>query len=89
MQFNRRTETNQKAEAPEKLTGPLPRWVKVERQGPTLIGSSSADGKAWTEVARVTTKGFGTTAFVGLAVCSHSTGQVAEAQFDNVSITKK
>jgi hypothetical protein len=89
MQFTRRAEANQKADAPEKPTAPLPRWIKVQRQGAMLIGSHSADGQNWTELARQNFKGLQGTAYVGLAVCSHVAGQLSEAQFDNVSVTKK
>ena len=87
-QFARRPEPNKPSDAPLKEGLPLPLWIKVQRKGPEVIGFYSADGKTWTEHARVTPKGLGNTAFVGLAVCSHVSGQISEAQFDNVFIQK-
>jgi eukaryotic-like serine/threonine-protein kinase len=89
IQFANRPETAQKSEAPAKENLPLPQWVRIQRQGATLIGSYSSDGQNWTELSRQTLKGLGATAYVGLAVCSHVGGQLAEAQFENVALTKK
>ncbi len=87
-QFARRPEPNKPADAPLLENVPLPLWIKVQRKGSEVIGFYSKDGKSWTEHARVTPQGLGTTAYVGLAVCSHVSGQLSEAQFDNVLILK-
>ena len=67
---------------------PLPRWLKVARQGATIIGYESADGQMWTETGRETLEGIGATAFVGLAVCSHAKDKPATAQFTDVLVQK-
>lgn len=88
-QFMMRKAVNEKATAPLKSGLPLPRWIKIERKGNTLIGSESADGQQWNEVGRVDVPSLQPVAFVGLAVCSLDSGRLAEAQFDNVKVTKK
>ena len=67
---------------------PLPHWLKVARQGATIIGYESADGQTWTEVGREALDGIEGTAFVGLAVSSHVKSQLATAQFTDVRVQK-
>ena len=53
LEFLHRATTN--AIAKTTRTGTLPdTWVRLERQGDIFIGSHSADGKTWSEGARVT-----------------------------------
>jgi regulation of enolase protein 1 (concanavalin A-like superfamily) len=89
VQFMMRKALGEKATAPLPSGLPLPRWVKIERKGNTLIGSESADGQQWNEVGRGDFPSLPPVAFVGLAVCSLETGRLAEVQFDNVKVTKK
>jgi regulation of enolase protein 1 (concanavalin A-like superfamily) len=63
-----------------------PYWVRLERIGDTLIGSSSLDGQNWKEMVSDTIS-FGDTILVGLAVTSHSDGELATATFSNVELT--
>jgi hypothetical protein len=88
-QFMMRKELREKATAPLLSGLPLPRWLKIERQGNTLIGSESGDGQQWKEVGRVDIPTLPPIAFVGLAVSSLETGRLSEVQFDNVKVTKK
>jgi regulation of enolase protein 1 (concanavalin A-like superfamily) len=67
----------------------LPRWIKIERKGNTLIGSESSDGQKWNEVARADIPTLPPLTFVGLAVSSQDPGRTAEVHFDNVKVTKK
>jgi hypothetical protein len=62
-----------------------PYWVKLTRAGNTITASESADGVSWTLVGSDTIP-MPATAFVGLAVSSHSTTTLASATFDNVTI---
>jgi regulation of enolase protein 1 (concanavalin A-like superfamily) len=62
-----------------------PRWVRITRNGNTILAFESADGTAWTLVGS-STIALGATVHVGLAVSSHVHGTVAEAAFDNVSV---
>jgi hypothetical protein len=88
-QFVSRTAAKEKATAPLRSGLPLPRWIKIERKGPTLIGSESADGQKWNEVGRVDISTLPPVAYVGLAVSSLESGRLAEAQFESVKLTKK
>jgi len=61
-----------------------PYWVRIERAGGTFSGSTSADGKTWTQM--------GTTAitmqapvYIGLCVTSHASGENRTFEFDNIS----
>jgi eukaryotic-like serine/threonine-protein kinase len=88
-QFLTRKAIGEKATAPLKTGLPLPRWIKIERKGNTLIGSESGDGQQWNEVGRVDIPNLPPVTFVGMAVCSLEASRLAEAQFDNVKVTKK
>jgi regulation of enolase protein 1 (concanavalin A-like superfamily) len=63
-----------------------PCWVRLERVGNTLIGSSSPDGATWTEIRRETVD-LSDTALVGLAVTSRADGVLCTAVFTDVQIT--
>jgi regulation of enolase protein 1 (concanavalin A-like superfamily) len=83
--FQRRLVT---AGASSTTAGPAvaaPYWVRLERFGNLLVGSSSPDGVTWTEIRRQTIT-LGTNILVGLAVTSHNDGAVATATFGNVQI---
>ena len=88
-QFSKRLANAQAATSDNDDKAPLPRWVKLQRQGTTLIGFESADGQQWKEVGRASFPGLPPQSFVGLAVCAHVAGQLSEAQFDNVKVTQK
>jgi regulation of enolase protein 1 (concanavalin A-like superfamily) len=64
---------------------PVPRWVKLQRNGNLFTASESADGVNWTVVGTETIP-MATNVLVGLAVTSHSTGAPATCTFDNVRI---
>jgi regulation of enolase protein 1 (concanavalin A-like superfamily) len=64
-----------------------PYWVRLERIGNTLIGSSSSDGVTWNEIHRDTV-GMSAAVLVGLAVTSHVDGTACTATFTNVQITQ-
>ena len=65
------------------LTAPY--WVRLVRQENTFTAYSSENGNAWTKVG-TTTIALGSSAYAGLAVCSHTNGALSEAQFDNVTL---
>jgi hypothetical protein len=87
-QFMSRTVLGKNATSVKNIL-PLPRWIKIERKGTTLIGSESSDGQKWNEVARAEIPTLPPLTFVGLGVSSQDPGRTAEAHFDNVKITKK
>ena len=61
----------------------LPCWLRLVRNGSTLAASASTDGNSWTSLG-TTALTMSSTAYVGMAVSSLSTGAVATARFDNV-----
>jgi hypothetical protein len=67
-------------------TSTAPVWVRLERAGNEIRGYKSANGVDWTLYDQQTI-GFSETVLIGLAVTSHSDGQIATAEFDNVSVT--
>ncbi len=84
--FQRRT-TNGGTTSSTKQAGLVaPRWVKLEARNGSLIGSQSANGTAWTEVARVAASF--PYAMGGLALTSHNAGQLTTAVFDKVDIRR-
>ena len=67
-------------------TQTAPVWLKLTRAGTTVIGSISSNGVMWLQVG-VTTLPVPDAAYVGLAVTSHSNGQLNTSRFDNVTVT--
>lgn len=70
---------------PNTTTTP-PYWVRIARSGNTFTASRSSNGTSWTQTGNATIA-MPTTAYVGLAVASGSTGASATATFSNVSTT--
>jgi len=62
-----------------------PHWVKLVRSGDTFSGYTSPDGNGWTLVKSQTIH-MADTAYVGLAVSSHSDGNFTDTIFNNVEI---
>lgn len=86
LEFISRLEPNKASKSDAKQNLPLPRWLKLARQGAVVIGYESGDGKAWKEIGRANPAGLGTSAFVGLAVCAKDKGKMATAEFTDVRI---
>ena len=69
---------------------PLPRWVRITRQGNAITGEHSADGVSWERIVaddgETSTQEIAMigTVYIGLVVCSHSPGVAAVAEFSNV-----
>jgi regulation of enolase protein 1 (concanavalin A-like superfamily) len=63
-----------------------PAWVRLERKGSTVTGSQSSDGVNWTIVGTYTLSM--STAWIGLAVTSHTPWAYATADFTNVTVTE-
>jgi regulation of enolase protein 1 (concanavalin A-like superfamily) len=60
----------------------VPNWVKVVRSGSNVTIYHSTDGMNWSSNGTIA---FPTgSAYIGFAVCSHDTGNLATATFDNV-----
>jgi len=84
--FQRRLTANAASRHTAGIYKQAPYWVRLERIGNVLIGSSSPDGTVWTEIRRETIT-LGTTVYVGLALTSHDDAALATAGFRNVQIT--
>jgi len=84
--FQQRTSTGGSASGISNVTGiAAPYWVRLVRSGNTFNAYCSPDGVTWT-AAGTSTITMGTTAYVGLAVCSVRDGTLCQAQFDNVAV---
>lgn len=66
-------------------SGGFPVWLKITRIGNTFIGSASSDGKRWTDVGAIVIK-MRDPVLVGLAVTSHSTGNITTGIVSNLDI---
>jgi regulation of enolase protein 1 (concanavalin A-like superfamily) len=60
-------------------------WLKLVRAGTKITAYSSADGNTWATIGTATVT-MATNVYVGLAVCSHNTGALNTATFDNLAI---
>lgn len=83
--FQRRETTNGASLNTAGSSATAPHWLKLTRSGNTFSAYESPDGTTWTLVGTDTIS-MATTAYVGLAVTSHSTSSAATCTFDNVSI---
>ncbi len=81
--FQRRTATGGTSTNTAGAAAAAPYWVRLDRTGNTITAYESADGIQWTLVGSDTIP-MGTTAYVGLAVSSHSSSVLATGTFDNV-----
>lgn len=87
VEFLHRISTNGATTAPSSATGhAVPYWVKLSRTKDTLTAYYSADGISWTNYSSQTIGTLATNVYVGLAVCSHSTGAITQAAFDTISL---
>lgn len=64
-----------------------PYWVRITRSGNTFTGYRSSNGTTWTQVGSPVTLPMNSTVYVGLAVTSHSSGNLCTSIFSNVSVT--
>ncbi len=62
-----------------------PCWVRLVRQGSSFTAFSSVNGTEWTPMGSATIPLPGQ-AYAGLVVCSHKSGTLSQAQFDNVAL---
>jgi fibronectin type 3 domain-containing protein len=65
----------------------LPRWIRIQRQGNTIIGYFSSDGVTWTQRGARTLTGLPSSVLIGVAYTSHVDGTIGSASLDNVSLT--
>ena len=65
----------------------IPRWIRVQRLGNTIIGFVSSDGVTWTQRGAMTLNGLPASALIGVAYTSHIDGTIGSASLDNVVLT--
>ena len=65
-----------------------PIWLKLDRVGNTFFGYWSKDDITWHNLGGPQTVNMGSSALVGLALTAHNNGTVANAMFDNVTVTQ-
>jgi len=85
--FGYRTTTGGNASATETNSVTLPYWLEVVRNGSTFTEYVARDGVNWVEIESAETISMATNVYIGLAVSSDNTSELATAVFDNVSIT--
>lgn len=81
--FQRRSATAGNSSSTSGGAGAAPYWVRLVRTGNSFAAYRSPDGSTWTLVGTQTITMTGTV-YVGLAVTSHSTGDLTTATFDGV-----
>jgi regulation of enolase protein 1 (concanavalin A-like superfamily) len=84
--FLRRFQTGNETPPGVGLSGSLPGWVRLVREGNVLTGYLSMDGQTWTVVGTDTIP-MASSVYVGLAVTSHNPGFTSTATFTNVTIS--
>jgi len=82
--FFQRATTGDVTSGPPAGGAGAPLWVRLERHGTVVTGSSSPDGATWTVVSTSTMAA--PTMYLGLIVTSHDATQLATGVFDSVSI---
>jgi len=88
--YQHRTTANGVSESWNTFTdGPFapPYWIRVTREGNTLLGYTSPDGQNWTQRGEVVTIAMTDPVLIGLALTSHNANQATSAEFSNVSFT--
>jgi regulation of enolase protein 1 (concanavalin A-like superfamily) len=71
---------------PNKAPAKFPNYMRIQRAGNDLAGFVSDDGTLWRGITSTKTIPMAATALFGLAVTSHSDGDLATATFDKVSV---
>lgn len=65
----------------------MPYWLKIERLGNTISLFTSIDGTSWATIGVGEFANWGSSAQIGLAVCSMTNGTLNTSTFSNVRIT--
>ncbi len=65
----------------------VPIWVKMVRSGSSFSSWYSPDGTNWMQIGTTQTITMSNNVYAGLCLSSHTSGSIAEATIDNVSIT--
>jgi chitodextrinase len=65
----------------------IPRWIRIKREGSTIVGFVSSDGVTWTQRGAMTLTGLPASVLIGVAYTSHVDGTIGSASLDNVALT--
>jgi hypothetical protein len=65
----------------------IPRWIRIKREGSTIVGFVSSDGVTWTQRGAMTLSGLPASVLIGVAYTSHADGTIGSASIDNVALT--
>lgn len=84
--FQRRTTTGGSSDHTAGSAVTAPYWVKLVRSGNTFTGYESPDGSTWTQVDSVSIT-MAADVYIGLAVTSHSDGDICTAEIDTVGFS--
>jgi regulation of enolase protein 1 (concanavalin A-like superfamily) len=84
--FQRRTTSGNSSTHGDGPFASAPYWVRLVRAGTRVTAYGSPDGRSWTTMGDDTIA-LGATAYVGLAVTSHSNGVLAVSDISQVSIS--
>jgi uncharacterized protein GlcG (DUF336 family) len=63
-------------------------WLRLQRNGDTLIGYASLDGQTWVQLGSATLSGLPARLYVGFAVTSDNEKATATARFRNIGPTR-
>lgn len=66
-----------------------PRWLRLDRDGDTITGSESRDGREWTTVETVRLSGLPETVRIGMFVASPGSLTVGQSEFGGYSETMR
>ena len=80
-----RTSSGAIASSSASRPGKPPQWLRLMRDGNAFYAFSSADGKAW-DLVEFTNVNLPASVLGGLVACSHNTGSVTTAVFEQMTI---
>jgi hypothetical protein len=73
------------SDAPAAINAPY--YVKIERQGDSMMGSVSPNGTTWTQMGTAQYIPMSAPAYIGICVTSHAAGENRTYTFDNIKTT--
>jgi regulation of enolase protein 1 (concanavalin A-like superfamily) len=86
LDFDYRANTGSSATHVDGPAAAAPQWLKLNRTGNVLTASYSADGTTWTQHGQ-TTLSMASNLYIGMALTSNTSTQLAKATFDNLTMT--
>ncbi len=86
VQFMYRSVENNSVDAITTESGTAPVWFRLTRAGSTITGYESDNGSTWTQTGTWSFSSFGSSSYIGLAVCSHDDAVLCDGAFSSVSV---